>query len=165
MARTKKQETTTKELPIKSAKPVKDYISAIGRRKEAVARVRIYPQVKEGFVWEEKEVKKGDIWVNGIAAEHYFDGIKGAMHIAELLRVTNTVNRFAVTVKVSGGGKRGQLDAAIHGIARAMSEFDKEVLRPILKKRKYLTRDPRVRERRKVGTGGKARRQKQSPKR
>ncbi len=136
MARTKKPEATTEELPMKTVKPVKNYVSAIGRRKEAVARVRIYPQVKEGLIWEEKEVKKGDIWVNGIAAEHFFDGIKGNMHIVELMRVTNTVNRFAITVKVAGGGKRGQLDATIHGIARAMSELDREVLRPIPKKRR-----------------------------
>lgn len=164
MAKQKKEETTT-ELPMKSTAPAKDYIGAVGRRKEAVARVRLYPKVKEGFMWQEKEVKKGDIWVNGIAAEHYFAGVNGKMDYTEILRVTNALNRFAITVRVTGGGKKGQLDAMIHGIARALSAFDKDTLRPILKKKKYLTRDSRVRERRKVGTGGKARRKKQSPKR
>lgn len=162
----KKTQVSKTELPIKAAEtPSKDYVGAVGRRKEAVARVRLYPKVKEGFMWQEKEVKKGDIWVNGIAAEHYFAGVNGKMDYTEIFRVTNTLNRFALTVKVAGGGKKGQLDAMIHGIARALSAFDTDTLRPILKKKKYLTRDSRIRERRKVGTGGKARRKKQSPKR
>lgn len=70
-----------------------------------------------------------------------------------------------MTFFVQGGGKKGQLGAIIHGLARAIEKTDKETLRPILKKAGLLTRDSRTRERRKVGTGGKARRVKQSPKR
>ncbi len=64
-----------------------------------------------------------------------------------------------------GGGSKGQLGATVHGIARALSKLDTETLRPPLKKAGLLTRDPRKRERRKVGMGGKARRKRQSPKR
>ncbi len=59
----------------------------------------------------------------------------------------------------------GQLDAIVLGIARVLNEYDKEKYRPVLKTKGYFTRDARIRERRKVGTGGKARRKKQSPKR
>jgi len=75
------------------------------------------------------------------------------------------VGKYYVTVKVVGGGKNGQLDAVVHGIARAFDKADREKFRPPLKRAGLLTRDARVRERRKVGTGGKARRKKQSPKR
>jgi len=68
-------------------------------------------------------------------------------------------------VKVAGGGNSGQLDAMIQGIARALSAIDTGKFRPILKTSGLLTRDARIRQRRMVGTGGKARRAKQSPKR
>ena len=64
-----------------------------------------------------------------------------------------------------GGGKKGQLGAVTHGMARAFDKLDREKFRPELKKAGLLTRDSRTRERRKIGTGGKARRKKQSPKR
>ena len=75
------------------------------------------------------------------------------------------MGKYYVTVKVVGGGKKGQLGATVHGIARALAKLDADTLRAPLKKAGLLTRDSRVRERRKVGTGGKARRKKQSPKR
>jgi small subunit ribosomal protein S9 len=80
-------------------------------------------------------------------------------------QITSMEGKFAVSIKVSGGGKMGQLDAAILAIARALDKVDKENFHAILKKQGMLTRDPRVRERRKVGMGGKSRRRKQSPKR
>lgn len=83
----------------------------------------------------------------------------------EPFRATNTIGKYSLTIKVEGGGKSGQLEAVVHGISRALQLLDKEKFRPILKKKGFLTRDARVRERRKVGTGGKARRKKQSPKR
>lgn len=73
--------------------------------------------------------------------------------------------KFIFTIKVVGGGVNGQLDAMIHGMARALDKQDSDTYHDILKEGGYLTRDARVRERRKVGTGGKARRKKQSPKR
>ena len=81
------------------------------------------------------------------------------------LKLTNSLDRFAVTVQIFGGGKKGQLDALVHGLSRALELVDKETFRPLLKKEGLLTRDPRKKERRKVGKGGKARKAKQSPKR
>lgn len=138
--------------------PQKEYVFAVGRRREAVARVRIYTQPNGAF-------EKGKIVVNGKTVEEYFPGKVAQALYTEPFRATNTLNKFGVSVKVEGGGKKGQLGAMIHGISRALEQFDREKLRPILKKKGFLTRDPRAKERRKVGTGGKARRKKQSPKR
>lgn len=140
----------------------KDYVFAVGRRKESVARVRLY--LKDSIAWEGVEVKKGDIIINKRLALEYF-GKEAEKVFREPLRVTNTEKKFAVTVVAQGGGKVGQLGATTLGIARALDKFDKEKFHSILKKRNFLTRDARVRERRKVGMGGKARRRKQSPKR
>lgn len=140
----------------------KDYVFAVGRRKEAVARVRLYP--KDSIVWGGVEVKKGDIIVNKRSALEYF-GKEAEKSFKSPLTVTNTEKKFAITVVAVSGGKAGQLGATILGIARALDKFDKEKFHSILKKKGLLTRDPRVRERRKVGMGGKARRKKQSPKR
>ena len=83
----------------------------------------------------------------------------------EPFRTTNTMGRFATSIKVVGGGLSGQLGAVIHGISRALEKVDKEKFRPILKKRGFMKRDPRAKERRKAGRAGKARARKQSPKR
>lgn len=153
-------------MPEGKKKQVKrDYTYAVGRVKEAVARVRLYSHVKEGTVWEGEAVSKDQMLVNGKAIEHYFGGpIAKAMYMKPFV-ITKTEGKFAVTVKVASGGKNGQLDALILGIARALSLQDTEKFRPALKKAGLLTRDARVRQRRMVGTGGKARRKKQSPKR
>lgn len=144
---------------IKTAK--KDYVFAIGRRKESVARVRLY---YTSTTWDGIAINKGDIVVNKKKAVEYF-GEGGVKVYGEPLRITNTEKKFAITVKVAGGGKIGQLDSTALGITRALDKLDKEKFRKILKKKGFLTRDPRVRQRRKVGMGGKARRKKQSPKR
>lgn len=152
--------------PDKKTKTVKkDFIFAVGRRREAVARVRLYPETKTNVMWGDIEAKKGEIWVNKKAATAYFNGDVAKAMLLEPFKVTNTLNRYITTVRVVGGGLAGQLDAVIHGIARALASLDTDKFHPILKKRGFLTRDARVRERRKVGTGGKARRKKQSPKR
>lgn len=143
----------------------KDYIYAVGRRREAVARVRMYSHVKEGLVWETVPVTKGEILVNKMPISQYFNSDLARYEYSEPLRVVNAQNKYTFTIQVEGGGKSGQLDATVTGIARALSTADPEKYRPILKKKGFLTRDARVRERRKVGTGGKARRAKQSPKR
>lgn len=145
--------------------PKRDYAYAVGRQKEAVARVRLYSHVKEGLKWGELEVMKDQILVNGKPVEHYFPGPLAKAIYSEPLSLTNTLGKYAITVKVAGGGNSGQLDAMVKGIARALSAIDPVKFRPVLKDKGYLTRDARVRERRKVGTGGKARRKKQSPKR
>lgn len=142
----------------------KDFIFSVGRRREAVARVRLYPTITEGMTWNDLVIKKGEIYVNGKPIDQYFSAESDKVSYKEPFRVTNTINRYTVTVKIVGGGKSGQLDALIHGVARVLEKAD-EKFRPILKKKGFLTRDARVRERRKVGMGGKARREKQSPKR
>ncbi|EKD65421.1 MAG: hypothetical protein ACD_50C00093G0001, partial [uncultured bacterium] len=135
--------------------PKKNYVFAVGRRKESVARVRLYST--DNVSLSGIMVNRGEIIVNKKKAEDYFG--KGSSNVfKEPLHITNTENKFAVTVVVVGGGKSGQLGATVLGIARALDKQDKEKFRPSLKKKGFLTRDPRVRERRKVGMGGKARR-------
>lgn len=143
----------TIETPVKTVKAKKGYVFAVGRRKCAVARVHLYID------------EKGDIEVNGVRIEEYFPGEVDRSEYLEPLRTCNVIGKHKITIKVEGSGKRGQLGAIVHGMSRCLVKLDDEKYRPILKKRDFLTRDPRVRERRKVGTGGKARRQKQSPRR
>lgn len=144
----------------------KDYVFAVGRRKESVARVRLYENVKADMTWGEHPVKKGDLLVNEKPITEYFSGEVSRRLYTEPLRVTNAHQKnFAFTIKVVGGGPSGQLQAAVAGIANALNKLNPEEYRATLKKKGFLTRDQRVRERRAVGTGGKARRKKQSPKR
>lgn len=144
----------------------KDYVFAVGRRKESVARVRLYESVKADLVWGEVAVKKGDMLVNEKPIAEYFSGEVSRHLYTEPLRITNAHQKnFSFTIKVAGGGPSGQLQAAIAGIANALNKLDPEEYRASLKQKGFLTRDARIRERRTVGTGGKARRKKQSPKR
>ena len=142
----------------------KEYIHAIGRRKQAIARVQLYSDFKEDVTWKDQVIKKGNIFVNEKPISEYFSGQVSKVAYEEPFKLTNTLNKFAVTIRISGGGLFGQLDASVLAIARALIIFDPS-FRSILKKKGLLSRDSRVRERRKVGTGGKARRKKQSPKR
>jgi len=128
-----------------------DYIYTIGRRKSATARVRLYKGKKENLV-NEKVIGK------------YFPGLVSAALWQKPFRLTKTLGKYFVTARVAGGGKDGQLEAVMHGISRALSTLGQEN-RTSLKKEGLLTRDSRERERRMVGTGGRARKQKQSPKR
>lgn len=137
----------------KNKKQVKsDYIYAVGRRKKAIARVRLY-------------AKKGVIIVNEKPIEEYFPGLINKDLYIKPFKLLDVMDKFSATVKVYGSGKAAQLGAVVHGIARALAEYNEDGYRGQLKKHGLLTRDPRKRERRKVGTGGKARRKKQSPKR
>lgn len=139
----------------------RDFIVGVGRRKEAVAGVRLY---ENKVTWGNVEANKGEIVVNGKKGEEYFGSNLEALY-KKPLSVTNTENKFAITARVRGGGKAGQVEAIVLGLARALDKYDKEKFHSLLKKKGLLTRDSRVRERRKVGMGGKARRRKQSPKR
>jgi small subunit ribosomal protein S9 len=143
----------------------RDYIYAVGRRKVSVARVRLYSSIKDGLVWGDQKVTKEQILVNEIPVEHYFPGPLAKARYSQPFSLTNTIGKFGVTVRVAGGGKNGQLDAMINGISRVLSAYNVNEFRTSLKVAGLLTRDPRARERLKVGTGGKARRAKQSPKR
>lgn len=140
----------------------KDFVFAIGRRKSSSAQARIYK--KDATVWGGTLVKRGDVVVNNKPALEYFGKTFEKVY-REPMQITNTEGKFAISIKVSGGGKAGQLNAAILAIARGLDKIDREKLHTILKKKGMLTRDPRVRQRRKVGMGGKSRRRKQSPKR
>ena len=121
-----------------------------GRRKTSVARVWLRPG-------------QGTIMVNRRSFEDYFPGETFRMIICQPLQLTNTLGQFDVRVNVGGGGVSGQAGAVRHGIARALLAFD-EKLRSALKRAGFLTRDPRMRERKKYGQPG-ARKQFQYSKR
>ena len=142
----------------------KDFIFALGRRKESVARLRLYTSVSADLMYLQEKVQKGSLIVNGKKAEDYFKGLVAKSVFEKPLKITNSFEKYAITAKIEGGGQTGQLDAFVHALSRALSKID-DKNRQILKKAGMLTRDARVRERRKVGMGGKARRVKQSPKR
>ncbi len=154
-----KESTQKKSNSKKPASPAGgDFIYAVGKRKEAVARIKLYPS-------GDGELKKGDIVVNGKKIEEYFPHQVQKAKYLEPLNITNAIGKYTFSVKVSGGGLSGQLDAVILGISRALAKLDSEKYRSVLRKKGFLTRDARVRERRKVGMGGKSRRKRQSPKR
>jgi len=148
MAR-KKVETETTEKRTKTN--TKDMLMGTGRRKTAIAGV-----------WLRKG--KGSILVNEKPIEEYFAAAAAKKLYEEPLRVINRIGQFSGTIKVKGGGFSAQLGAVVHGMARALASCD-PTYRQILSKRKLLTRDPRMKERRKYGHAGKARKMKQSPKR
>ncbi|SHI77424.1 30S ribosomal protein S9 [Lutispora thermophila] len=108
-----------------------------GRRKHAVARVRLVPG-------------DGKIIINGRNIDDYFGMETLKLITRQPLVLTNTLNKFDVIANVRGGGYTGQAGAIRHGISRALLEADK-ALRPILKKAGFLTRDPRMKERKKYG--------------
>ena len=113
------------------------YYYGTGRRKNAIARVRL----TEG---------SGKITINGKDIEEFF-GMETLKVIArQPLTVTNTTSKYDVIVKVTGGGFTGQAGAIRHGIARALNEANAE-FRPALKQNGFLTRDPRMKERKKYG--------------
>lgn len=116
----------------------KRYFYAVGRRKTASAQVRLYP---EGT---------GQIIVNGKPLEKYFTRMQDILDVTAPLRYTGHEGHFDITVLVRGGGITGQAGAIKHGIARALLKYD-ESLRPILRRGGFLTRDPRMKERKKPG--------------
>jgi len=149
----------------KKTKNVK-YYEAVGRRKSAVARVRLYVVNKEKIATiGEAKVKQGEILVGKKPIEKVFPLLSDKVTYLKPIKLVNCEDRFAISITVKGGGKIGQLEAISLSLSRALEKVDKETYRPILKKAGLMTVDARVRERRKVGTGGKARRAKQSPKR
>lgn len=146
------------------------YYQAVGRRKKSIALIRLYLVTKSKPITLEKEgrkaeIKAGEIYINFKPYDKIYFHEYEKNKLLLPLKLTENLERFAISILVKGGGKTGQLEAIIHGLARAIEQVDKENYRPILKKAGLLTRDPRKKERRKVGTGGKARREKQSPKR
>lgn len=126
-------------------------VATVGKRKEALARVRLSPG-------------DGQITINGKPIAEYFLGPLLQKIYSRPLEITKTLGKYSISIKLEGGGRVAQLGAVVHGIARAIAQSD-PALRIALKKEKFLTRDARVKERRKYGHAQKARAMKQSPKR
>lgn len=165
LAKKTKVQKIVKKMPIKAVKstatgpvakvfamPKGTYTEAIGRRKAASARVRIFKS-------------EGDFVVNNKIVGDYFKSVPFANK--QYLRpfdVTGTQGAYAVTVRVSGSGKQSQLEAVVLGISRALAKVSADY-QVLLRGESLLTRDDRAKETRKIGAGGKARRKRQSPKR
>jgi len=113
------------------------YYEAVGRRKTASARVRLYPGT-------------GKIIVNDKEMEEYFPLVGDRRHLLGPLDATNNIDTYNITVLVKGGGISGQAGAVRHGIARALVVAD-ENLRSVLRRGGFLTRDARMKERKKYG--------------
>ncbi|MBQ0101680.1 MAG: 30S ribosomal protein S9 [Firmicutes bacterium] len=117
-----------------SAKP---YFYGTGRRKKSVARVRLFPGT-------------GVITINGRNIDDYFGLDTMKLIVNQPFTTTDTVGKFDIVCRVNGGGFSGQAGAIRHGVAKALLQAD-ETLRPALKKAGFLTRDPRMKERKKYG--------------
>lgn len=111
--------------------------AATGRRKRAVARVRLVPG-------------DGRIFVNNKPADEHFVRKTHMLQVKDPLEATDTLSKFNILARLHGGGISGQAGALRHGISRALLRFD-DGLRPTLRKGGYLTRDPREKERKKYG--------------
>ena len=116
------------------------YYYGTGRRKSSVARVRVYPGT-------------GKITINDRDINDYFGLETLKLIVRQPLNLTGTEEKFDIVCRVSGGGVTGQAGAIRHGLSRALLQFNEE-LRPTLKKAGFLTRDPRMKERKKYGLKG-----------
>ena len=118
----------------------KPYFYGTGRRKSSVARVRVYNGT-------------GKITINDRDIEDYFGLETLKLIVRQPLTLTGNADKFDIVCRVAGGGVTGQAGAIRHGLSRALLQFDEE-LRPTLKKAGFLTRDPRMKERKKYGLKG-----------
>ena len=118
----------------------KNAFYATGRRKQAVARVWMMPG-------------SGKILINRRDIDDYFGRATSKMILRQPLELTETVNRYDIFVNVAGGGLSGQADAIQHGITRSLMKIN-AAFRPSLKKAGFVTRDPRIKERKKYGQRG-----------
>ncbi|MBQ9355241.1 MAG: 30S ribosomal protein S9 [Clostridia bacterium] len=118
----------------------KPYFYGTGRRKSSVARVRVYNGT-------------GNVTINGRDIDDYFGLETLKVIVRQPLTLTETADKFDIVCTVTGGGVTGQAGAIRHGISRALLQFNEE-LRPQLKKAGFLTRDPRMKERKKYGLKG-----------
>lgn len=116
----------------------KEQYAGTGRRKSSVARVRLVPG-------------NGTITINGRTIDDYFGLDTLKVIVRQPLTLTSTLDKFDVITKVEGGGFTGQAGAIRHGIARALLQVDEETYRPALKAAGFLTRDSRMKERKKYG--------------
>ena len=116
------------------------YFYGTGRRKKSVARVRVYPGT-------------GKITINDRSIDDYFGLETLKLIVRQPLALTGTTEKFDIVCRVNGGGVTGQAGAIRHGLSRALLQYG-EALRPALKKAGFLTRDPRMKERKKYGLKG-----------
>ena len=132
-----KEKPQEETLMVEEKKQVKkQYYYGLGRRKEAISKVRLY-------------IGKGEFTINGKKIEEIFSAYL-IQRLIQPLKLTGTENKFDISVVSSSGGKTGQAEATRLGISRALIEFNPE-LRTTLKKAGFLTRDPREKERKKYG--------------
>lgn len=115
----------------------KPYLYGTGRRKSSVARVRVYPG-------------SGSITINGRDIDEYFGLDTLKLIVRQPMTLTDTLGKYDIICTVAGGGVSGQAGAIRHGLSRALLQVSDE-MRPILKKAGLLTRDPRMKERKKYG--------------
>ena len=130
----------------------KEYFAAVGRRKTSIARVRIWPG-------------KQELVINGKPFATYFKGDTIKKMVYSPFVVADVAGQYTGSIKVAGGGTMGQAEAIMHGIGRALLKADPEKFKKLMRDGGFLTRDPRMKETRKSGQGGRARAKKQSPKR
>jgi small subunit ribosomal protein S9 len=123
-----------------ASKATPDVIAATGKRKTAIARVRL-------------QLGGGNIVVNGRTVEDYFPRAADQILVRKPLELTESLSRYDITAKIHGGGPSGQAGALRHGIARAIEKLD-PTQRLSLKRAGFLTRDPRRKERKKYGQKG-----------
>jgi len=117
------------------------YFYGTGRRKKSIARVRLYAGT-------------GAVTVNNRPLDDYFGLESLKLIVLQPLNLTQTADRFDIECRVAGGGVTGQAGAIRHGISRALLQYNSDELRPMLKKAGFLTRDPRMKERKKYGLKG-----------
>lgn len=132
-----KKETKSKVKPKPAAKRAR-YFEAVGRRKTAVARIRLQPQGSK------------EISINGKPLEKYFPVSEWQQIVRSAIGQADSLDKFTMAVKVKGGGLQAQAEAVRHGLARVLVKMD-AALRPKFKKAGFLTRDSRMRERKKPG--------------
>ena len=118
----------------------KPYLYGTGRRKHSVARVRVYNGT-------------GNITINGRDIDDYFGLDTLKLIVRQPMAITDTLGKYDIICTVAGGGVAGQAGAIRHGLSRALLQAGDE-MRPILKKAGFLTRDPRMKERKKYGLKG-----------
>ena len=117
----------------------RQYQYGTGRRKSSVARVRVY------------QGGTGSITINGRDIDDYFGLETLKLIVRQPLELTGTADKFDIECRVAGGGVTGQAGAICNGISRALLQYNSDELRPQLKKSGFLTRDPRMKERKKYG--------------
>jgi small subunit ribosomal protein S9 len=134
-------QTEEQSQPTQPTQSIVEQVYATGKRKSAVARV-----------WLRRG--KGRFTINKMTLEDYFNRETQRMIVKQPMRLTKNLNDYDVIATVKGSGKSAQADAVRHGISRALVQFNQEENRPVLKSAGFLTRDSRVKERKKYGQRG-----------